>query len=413
MANAKGIYIDLLEYFGSHPDTLFIVVTAPPLSDDSNAANARALNEWLVNDWLKDYPVNNVFVYDFYNVLTTNGGSSTLNDLDSATGNHHRWWSNDIQHLVDLSHNTSAYPNSSSDDHPTVAGNQKATAEYVPLLNYAYNRWMENRTPYVVDFSANASSGIVPVAVQFTDLSTVTTPTEWNWSFGDGQQFTTSDPAQKDANHTYLTPGTYKVKLEVTNASGTFNRSRSAYITAKPWAANFTANATYGTAHMDVLFTDTSTGSVTAWNWSFGDGEYSELQNPVHTYLGGGNFTVIPERIELLQLRHRNKTGLYQCRPGTFNGTKAGDSPCGNGIFRRIRPSTSPRDWRQIPRSHGSSPMHRRPSTVPNWTIDVTGQERRLCESIMTIFAGRTGTWYSWAGVAVPWAAAPCSVPGR
>ena len=56
--------------------------------------------------------------------------------------------------------------------------------------------------------------------------------------------------------------------------------------------ANFTANVTSGTAPLAVRFYDNSTGSPTAWNWSFGDGQFSILQNPVHTYPIAGNYTV-------------------------------------------------------------------------------------------------------------------------
>jgi hypothetical protein len=144
VANAKGIYIDLLPYFEQHQDTLFVVVTAPPVSNGKYAGNARAFNQWLVNDWLKEYPSKNVAVFDFYNVLTTNGGSAKTNDRDKETGNHHRWWQNAVQHTVDTSggpHDTTAYASASGDDHPSKAGNQKATAEFLPLLNLAYNRW--------------------------------------------------------------------------------------------------------------------------------------------------------------------------------------------------------------------------------------------------------------------------------
>jgi hypothetical protein len=144
VANAKGIYSDLLPYFQQHQDTLFVVITAPPLSMANNAANARAFNQWLVNDWLKDYPYKNIAVFDFYNVLTTNGGNSKTNDLNRETGNHHRWWQNTVQHRVDLSggpHDTTAYATASGDDHPAKAGNQKATAEFLPVLNHAYNQW--------------------------------------------------------------------------------------------------------------------------------------------------------------------------------------------------------------------------------------------------------------------------------
>jgi hypothetical protein len=144
VANAKGIYLDLLSYFEQHQDTLFMVITAPPVSDGKYSSNARTFNQWLVNDWLKEYPYKNVAVFDFYNVLTTNGGNAKKNDLGRETGNHHRWWNNDIQHMVDLSggpHDTTAYPTGSGDDHPSKAGNQKATAEFILLLNHAYNQW--------------------------------------------------------------------------------------------------------------------------------------------------------------------------------------------------------------------------------------------------------------------------------
>jgi hypothetical protein len=143
VANAKGIYIDLLEYFKAHQEKLFVVITAPPLSDRTFSSNARSFNQWLVNEWLKDYPYNNVFVFDFYNVLTTNGRSQNSNDLNATSGSHHRFWKGSVQHVVDSdpSHNILAYPSGIGDDHPSKAGNQKATAEFVQLLNIAYNRW--------------------------------------------------------------------------------------------------------------------------------------------------------------------------------------------------------------------------------------------------------------------------------
>jgi len=145
VANAKGIYVDILEYFKTRQDKLFIIVTAPPLGSATYSANARALNEWLVNDWLKNYQYNNVFVFDFYDVLTTNDGNNNTNDLNLASGNHHRYWNGVIQHIIngdnDANPNVSEYATSSGDDHPTRAGNLKATGEFLPLLNIAYNKW--------------------------------------------------------------------------------------------------------------------------------------------------------------------------------------------------------------------------------------------------------------------------------
>ena len=110
VAGAKYTYNTILEYFATRPDKLFIAITAPPLSDSTNAANARAFNNWLVNDWLADYAGNNVAVFDFYDVLTGPNGGDTL-----------------------------YYP--SGDDHPSAEGSQIATAEFIPQLNDAYQRW--------------------------------------------------------------------------------------------------------------------------------------------------------------------------------------------------------------------------------------------------------------------------------
>ena len=41
-----------------------------------------------------------------------------------------------------------------------------------------------------------------------------------------------------------------------------------------------------------IYFSDLSTNGPTSWNWDFGDGNSSTLQNPIHTYLNSGEYTV-------------------------------------------------------------------------------------------------------------------------
>lgn len=183
VANAKGIYIDILEYFSTRQDKLFIAITASPLSDASMPDNARAFNEWLVNDWLKSYPYKNVAVFDFYNILTTNGGNPNINDLNQNSGNHHRWWNNAIQHKIDG--DDDSYPNileypGEGDDHPSIAGNLKATGEFLPLLNIYYNCWKGTGgctseaviNPIQADLKANNSDG--PVTISTSNVLSVT-----------------------------------------------------------------------------------------------------------------------------------------------------------------------------------------------------------------------------------------------
>lgn len=128
VGNAKYVYNEILQYFKTRPDKLFVVITAPPLTDGTLANNARAFNEWLVNDWLREnnYTQPNVAVFDFYNILT-------------GPNNHHRFNNGAIEHVTNDKRNTEYYP--SEDDHPNSQGNRKATQEFLPMLNIFYNRW--------------------------------------------------------------------------------------------------------------------------------------------------------------------------------------------------------------------------------------------------------------------------------
>jgi hypothetical protein len=127
VSNAKAIYNELLTYFATRPDKLFVAITAPPVQDPAYAANARAFNTWLVQDWLAGYEGSNVAVFDFYNVLT-------------GPDNHHRFRDGAIEYVTDRGRDTLYYP-TDGDDHPSPAGNQKATEAFVPLLNVYYHRW--------------------------------------------------------------------------------------------------------------------------------------------------------------------------------------------------------------------------------------------------------------------------------
>lgn len=60
-----------------------------------------------------------------------------------------------------------------------------------------------------------------------------------------------------------------------------------------PLACAATASTASGTAPLSVSFTATANNGSFGyqWKWAFGDGATSTLQNPVHVYKNGGNFT--------------------------------------------------------------------------------------------------------------------------
>jgi PKD repeat protein len=133
-------------------------------------------------------------------------------------------------------------------------------------------------------------SGPAPLTVGFVDNS-MGSPTSWNWSFGDGDVSNEQNPV-----HTYLNPGLYLVSLTAENYYGVNTTIQADFITVtapeEPVVANFTADVTEGPAPLAVNFTDNSTGSPVSWNWSFGDGTFADVQNPVHIFTANGNYTV-------------------------------------------------------------------------------------------------------------------------
>lgn len=78
-------------------------------------------------------------------------------------------------------------------------------------------------------FTANPTSGGIPLTVQFTDTST-NDPTSWQWTFGDGISSREQNPM-----HTYEDAGTYTITLTVTNAQGSATKTwQDAIVVAAP-----------------------------------------------------------------------------------------------------------------------------------------------------------------------------------
>jgi PKD repeat protein len=133
----------------------------------------------------------------------------------------------------------------------------------------------------------------------------------------------------------YASAGTYTVNLTVTNASGSNSRlcTNSITVTVAPVApiADFTVNVTSGTAPCVVKFTDTSTGTPTAWNWSFTNVTgnttqvwFSTVHNPSPTF-GIGNYSLV--------LNASNSEGYNLSTHGTFINVTAANLPDEAGVF--------------------------------------------------------------------------------
>ncbi|MFH2063732.1 MAG: PKD domain-containing protein [Pseudomonadota bacterium] len=142
--------------------------------------------------------------------------------------------------------------------------------------------------PPAASFSADITSGEVPVSVHFSDES-LWSISDWRWDFGDGAVST-----EKNPEHVYDNPGSYTVSLTVTGPGGTDKETKIDYIVAghKPPVADFTADTVIGNIPHMVHFTDVSSGTVGGWLWHFGDGKASTAQNPQNIYSASGMYDV-------------------------------------------------------------------------------------------------------------------------
>lgn len=141
----------------------------------------------------------------------------------------------------------------------------------------------------MANFSASPLSGQVPLQVTFTDLSS-NNPTSWYWDFGDG-----GTSALRNPIHTYMNTGLYTVILTVSNGAGYDAQTRRNYINVWQNAApiaDFVGYPRNGIPPMQVDFYDLSQNLPTSWQWDFGDGGTSNLQDPAHVYQDLGYFTV-------------------------------------------------------------------------------------------------------------------------
>ena len=148
----------------------------------------------------------------------------------------------------------------------------------------------------VVAFEADDVIVCPGVPVEFTSTSTYPagSTVSYLWEFPSGFASSLTEAAPTVF---YYTPGTYNVTLHLTVDGVTYTLTQPAYITVvTPSDASFTFVTSDICNPLEVTFTSTSTGgssAVTEYLWDFGDGSFSSLEAPVHTFSSAGTYTVL------------------------------------------------------------------------------------------------------------------------
>ncbi|MCL2510812.1 MAG: M20/M25/M40 family metallo-hydrolase [Bacteroidales bacterium] len=120
------------------------------------------------------------------------------------------------------------------------------------------------------NFTASDTIIVEGSEVQFSDLS-INDPTEWKWHF-DGVE--TGESIEQHPKVVYDTPGSYDVKLVVTNAFGSNELIRKKYITVTmtPPIANFEADVTEIKEGEYVTFIHSAIQNPQSFSWFFEGG---------------------------------------------------------------------------------------------------------------------------------------------
>ena len=142
----------------------------------------------------------------------------------------------------------------------------------------------------VADFNGTPRSGNVDGQIRFMDTSE-NNPTEWSWDFGD-----TAISDAQNPSHAYQLKGVYTVSLTAKNSNGLDTERKQSYINIgiAPMADFVPVIIPYQKNSIPLLvqFIDQSGNVPTAWEWDFGDGQTSGEQNPKHSYVNEGVYTV-------------------------------------------------------------------------------------------------------------------------
>ena len=153
----------------------------------------------------------------------------------------------------------------------------------------------------------------------------------YNWDFGDG-----AASSAQDASHLYSAPGTYTVSLNATKDSCSKSCMGSVIVEPQP-DCSWTSNAPV----CDDIVRFNGPAGMDTYQWDFGDGDSSPLEDPIHRYRKPGTYTVrltvtscgisktCTKKVEVkppLNCRWTSNAPVCEGMPVHFNGPAGMDS---------------------------------------------------------------------------------------
>ncbi len=122
----------------------------------------------------------------------------------------------------------------------------------------------------------------------YTFFDPTSASNSWSWDFGDGNTSTS-----QNGSNLYMNAGIYTVTLTTTMPGGctqTFNPF--AIVEVVPYLKKPIDFSLMSNCKPYIVQFGCTTPNVIAYNWSFGDGTFSSIANPLHTYNNAGAYAV-------------------------------------------------------------------------------------------------------------------------
>lgn len=143
-------------------------------------------------------------------------------------------------------------------------------------------------------FTATPTSGCAPLTVQFQDQTPNSTTTAWCFNFNTlANQCVGGVATGKNVQFTFPAAGTYNVSMVVTDGCSIDTVYQLIQVNPSP-VADFTFNNNVCLGDT-TYFTSSATiagGTITGYQWNFGNGQTSILQNPSIRFDTAGTYTV-------------------------------------------------------------------------------------------------------------------------
>jgi cytochrome c len=155
----------------------------------------------------------------------------------------------------------------------------------------------DNAAPVIIEASADRTSGPAPLEVWFQAVASDPDgdPLTYRWEFGDGP----GSALGAEADHTYLTPGSFTARVTVSDPAGA-SVSQTIAISVddppgnRPPSVEAAAAPGSGKAPLDVVLTAQGSdpdGDAITFAWDFGDGSLpAKGRRARHTYTRTGTF---------------------------------------------------------------------------------------------------------------------------